>query len=175
MPHTVKSVRAFAESQRESDEPDAILEILKAHDGKPLTKRLLAKLPGGEERWFLHHTAGMMTHLEEREYLRSEGSRGMHLLLARETKNVTVSATWIEEQNPAYFAGRRERNASRDKISNIHVSAIAQLMADRLNEYEEAKAKLDEAKANLDKLTDGPFAADRYDWEKLCGARKGKS
>jgi hypothetical protein len=49
------------------------------------------------------------------------------------------------------------------------------LMADVLNNYESAKAKLDEAKAQLDKLTDKDFSADKYDWERLCRVREDKS
>jgi hypothetical protein len=48
-------------------------------------------------------------------------------------------------------------------------------MADVLNNYESAKAKLDEAKAQLDKLTDKDFSADKYDWERLCRVREDKS
>jgi hypothetical protein len=181
--HTAKSVRDFLLSQRESDEPDAILAILKAHDGKQLTKRLLAKLPGaapmieGKDRWRISQFA-TMTHLETRDYSRSGGNTGMHFLMAYATTNVVIDAAWVEEHNPAYFKGRRERNASRDLVCSQGTlgSAMPQLMADRLNDYEDAKAKLDEAKKNLDALTGygHAFSADSYDWERLCGAREEK-
>ena len=170
MTHTIATVRAFLQTQRESDEPDEVLAILKQHDGKQLTKRLLAKLPGGEERWKLSQfaTKTHTTHLESRDYGR--------MLIAYQTTNVTIDAAWIEEHNPAYFKGRRERNALRDKHLNIGGGSVAQLMADRLNAYEDAKEKLDAAKADLDSLIEygKPFSPDQYDWERLCGAREEK-
>ena len=171
MRHTIKTVRDFLLSQRESDEPDEVLAVLKVHDGKQLTKRLLAKLPGGEERWRLSQFA-TMTHLETRDYGRSGGNTGIHLLLAYALKNVMIDAAWIEEHNPAYFKGRRERNAQRDRAAAG--GSVLALMVDRLNGYASAKVKLDEAKKQLDALTDTSFAADSYDWERLCGAREEK-
>jgi hypothetical protein len=173
MPHTAKSVREFLLSQRESDEPDAVLAILKAHNYKPLTKRLLAKLPGGEERWRLSQFA-TMTHLETRDYARSGGNTGIHLLMAYATTNVTIDAAWIEKNNPAYFKGRRERNASRDAAASN--PDLLSCMANRLNAYAEAKSELDEAKLHLDAATSHgqPFSSDSYEWERLCGAREEK-
>jgi len=176
-------VRDFVLAHRESDEPDAVLAILKAHDGKQLTKRLLAKLPGdtnlsgkpnsGEDRWRIRQVASM-TSLEDRAYWSTQGNGGIHLLIAYQLTNVMIDAAWIEEHNPAYFKGRRERNASRDKIVNS--SSMLALMADTLNAYAAAKAKLDEARNQLEALTGygKPFAADQYDWERLCGAREDK-
>ena len=175
MTHTIATVRAFLQTQRESDEPDEVLAILKQHDGKQLTKRLLAKLPGGEERWKLSQFA-TVTRLETRDYGRIDGNAGIHLLIAYQTTNVTIDAAWIEEHNPTYFKGRRERNALRDKQLNIGGGSVAQLMADRLNAYEDAKEKLDAAKADLDSLIKYglPYSPDQCDWERLCGAREEK-
>ena len=128
------------------------------------------ELPGGEERWRISQFA-TMTHLETWDYRRTGGNTGIHLLIAYATTNVMIDAAWIEKSNPAYLKGRRERNASRDAIG----VAQAALMADTLNTYEAAKAQLDEAKKNLDVLTETSFAADQYDWERLCGAREKKS
>jgi hypothetical protein len=183
--HTIQTVRAFLLSQRESDEPDEVLAILKAHDGKPFTKRILAKLPGGtkpisgmpiegQDRWTISQFA-TMTHLETRDYRQTGGNTGIHLLMAYATTSVTINAAWVEENNPGYFKGRRERNAQRDNLTNGFTrSTTLELMADRLNAYEDAKMKLDEAKKQLDALTETLFAADSYDWECLCGAREDK-
>ena len=172
-PHTLQTVHVFVQSQRESDEPDAILAILATQDGKQLTKRILAKLPGGEERWRLSQFA-TMTHLETRDYGRTGGNAGIHLLIAYQTTNVTINAAKIEEKNPSYFAGRRARNELRDAASD-NESAL-RFMALTLNEYELAKARLDAAKARLDGLTGYglPFSPDSYDWERICGAREEK-
>ena len=171
MLHTIQSVRTFLQTQRESDEPDEVLAILKQHDGKQLTKRLLAKLPGGEERWKLSQFA-TVTRLETRDYARSGGNTGIYLLMAYATTNVTIDAAWIEENNPAYFKGRRERNTQRDEV--VTQSGWLRLMADALNDHEAAKAKLEEAKKHLDAFTEKNFSADRYDWERLCGVREEK-
>ena len=170
--HTVESVSAELKRNRESEEPDAILAILKAHDGKQLTKRLLAKLPGGEDRWLIRQIASM-TSLEDRDYLHSQGNRGIHLLVAYQLTNVRIDAAWVEEHNAAYFVGRRERNASRLALLNSS-PALRQSMADALNGYAAAKAQLDAAKRQLDGLTGygKPFAADEFTWERLCGARE---
>jgi hypothetical protein len=170
MMHTIQTVRAFLESQRESDEPDEVLAILKTYDGRQLTKRILDKLPGGTDRWIINQFA-TMTHLETRDYHRSGGNTGIHILIAYKITNIMIDVSWIEQNNPAYFAGRRTRNESRDKVANS--SSMLTIMADRLNAYADAKAKLEEAKDDLDKLTDygGPFSADSYGWERLCGAR----
>jgi hypothetical protein len=172
--HTIATVLAFLKAQRESDEPDAILEILKQHDGKPLTKRLLPKLPGGEERWrIIQHAT--MTHLETRDYGRTGGNTGIHLLMAYQTTSVVIDAAWVEEHNPAYFKGRRERNEKRDRAMSD--SALLQSMAHRLNSYATAKARLDEVKVKLDELTsyEAPFSPDSYEWERMCGAREDRS
>ncbi|HEY5049339.1 MAG TPA: hypothetical protein VII50_00445 [Acidothermaceae bacterium] len=159
MTHSINTVRAFLQLQRESDEPDEILAILKTQDGKQLTKRILAKLPGGEARWRLSQFA-TMTHLETRDYGRTGGNAGIHLLIAYQTTNVTIDAAQIEEKNPGYFAGRRARNASRDALADD--TGRLNNMANTLNVYEHAKAQLDEAKDNLDALIQhgAPFAAE---------------
>jgi hypothetical protein len=169
MTHTIQSVRAFVQSQRESDEPDEVLAVLKANDGKQLTKRILDKLPGGAPRWRLSRNAGM-THLETWDYVRSGGKTGMHFLMAYAEESVVIDAAWVEEHNPAYFKGRRERNASRDEVlqNNGLGQLTVQRMVNTLNAYEDAKAKLDAAKETMDNMSG--FDADRYDWEKLAGA-----
>lgn len=171
MPHTFTAddVRAKLTAERESDEPDAVLAVLKAHDGKQLTKRLLAKLPGGEARWLIRQVASM-TSLEDRDYLRSQGNRGIHLLVAYRLTGVVIDAAWVAEHNPAYFGARVERNARRAACAENQ--AICQRMADVLNAYARAKAALEDAGQALDGLTQHgePFSPDQYDWQRLCGA-----
>jgi hypothetical protein len=166
---TADDVRAKLVADRESDEPDAILAVLKAHDGKQLTKRLLAKLPGGEARWLIRQVAGM-TKLEDRHYLHSGGGRGISLLVAYQLTSVVIDAAWVEEHNAAYFAARVERNAMRAVC--VCNPAICQRMADTLTAYAAAKAALDDARQALDGLTEygQPFSPDQYDWQRLCGA-----
>ena len=177
MIHTIATVRATLESRIESDEPDEVLAILKKDDGKQLTKRILEKLPSvgfgaslvsaSGQRWRLSQHAGMI-HLETWDYARSGGSTGIHLLMAYAEKSVTIDAAWVEEHNPAYFKGRRERNASRRAALGDH--AALRSMALALNKYETAKAILETALC-----TQGGFAPDSYEWERLCGAREERS
>ncbi len=168
----IDDVRALLMKERESDEPDAILEVLKAHAGKRYTVHLLRKLPGGEERWGYRHVAGM-THLEERDYLRSSGNRGISLLVSYDTSGPhVVDAAWVEEKNPANYKGRRERNAQRDEA--LKNPALLERMCVALNSYARVQKALDDAKEVLDGLTGYgmPFSADGYDWERMCGARE---
>jgi len=166
---TADAVRAKLLAARESDEPDAVLAVLKAHDGKQLTKRLLAKLPGGEARWLIRQVAGM-TSLEDRDYLHSQGNRGTRLLVAYQLTSVVVDAAWVEEKNAAYFAARRERNRLREAAAAS--PEACQHFAGTLAAYARAKEALDAAKADLDRLTGygSPFSPDQYDWQRLCGA-----
>ena len=166
---TIDDVRAKLATERESDEPDAVLAVLKAHDGKQLTKRLLAKLPGGEARWLIRQVASM-TCLDDRDYLHSQGSKGIHLLVAYQLTRVVIDASWVEEHNAGYFGARRERNRLREAAAAS--PEACQHFADTLTAYARAKESLDAAKADLDRLTDhgSPFSPDQYDWQRLCGA-----
>lgn len=170
-PFTTETVVALLRAHRESDEPDAVLAVLKEHDGKPLTKRLLSKLPGGEARWLIRQVAGM-TSLEDRDYLHSQGNRGVHLLMAYQLTSVRIEAAWVEEHNAGYFAARRSRNSMRDAAAKD--TQLCAGMAEALNAYAAAKAQLDRAKENLDGLTEhgASFSPDQYEWERLCGARE---
>ena len=182
MIHTIATVRATLESRIESDEPDEVLAILKKDDGKQLTKRILETLPSvgfgaslvsaSGQRWRLSQHAGMI-HLETWDYARSGGSTGIHLLMAYAEKSVTIDAAWVEEHNPAYFKGRRERNAARRAALGNHEALTSMALA--LNKSETAKAILETAKSVLDECTQGGFAPDSYEWERLCGAREERS
>jgi hypothetical protein len=170
---TAADVRAKL-AERESDEPDTVLEILKEHDGKPLTKRLLAKLPGGADRWLIRQIANM-TSLEDRAYLHSQGNRGIHLLVAYQTTSVRIDAAWVEEHNAGYFKGRRERNALRETSGKNLPLCLD--MAKALTAFAQAKSLLDEAKRQLEVLTEhgAAFSPDQYDWQRLCGAYEERS
>jgi hypothetical protein len=148
---TTEEIRGIIKSRIESDLPDVVLEILKADDGKQLTKRILTKLPGGEETWRITHVA-TMTHLETWEYCRSQGVRGIHLLLAYETKNLRINAKWIEERNPAYFEARRERNEKR-RAALANLPAL-EAVAGMVNATREARVQLAEIEGALSEFTE---------------------
>jgi hypothetical protein len=169
---TAADVRKVVEGEVESDTPDAVLAVFQAHDGKPFTRRLLAKLPGGESEWHIHQIAGM-TSVQNKAYGREGAKDGISLLIAYALKNITVDAKFLVERNAAYFAARVERNAWRAEMlapKNAH-KVVA--MADVLNEVNAAKEKLRAAIALLETYTahDGPFYADRYEFlTRVCGA-----
>jgi hypothetical protein len=163
---TVETVRSILTTRMESEVVDEILAILKTMDGKPLTKRILPKLPGDEERWCITQSAGM-TSLEEKSYRRTSGNTGVSLLMAYATANVVIDAKFVEERNPAWFEGRRERNAERRRA--LEMPAVLALAESLLNDVIRARAALAAAEARLSALTSykEPLSADRYAWEEL--------
>ena len=170
----VGEVRDMIASHVEDDEtPEAVLAIFKQHDGKQFTKRLLAKLPGGEERWRIGQTAGM-TSLETWDYCRSGGRQGSHFLVAYETKNVEIDAAFLEERNPAQFSARRERNAERK--ARLADPESLTLLADRISAVRAAREQLAAAEAALEELSGygKAFGADQYEIEALSGKERGR-
>ncbi len=106
MMHTAESVRAHLEAQLEDDAlPDAVLEVFRREAGKPFTKRILAKLPGGEAAW--------MTNLVTESYIRSRGDEGHSFLVAYALKNIAIDPAFLEESNARHYSARIARNARR--------------------------------------------------------------
>ncbi len=166
--YSASDVQAIVEKNIESDLPDQVLAVLKQFDGKQLTKRILPKLPGGEDVWRIDQIANM-TSLVTREYINTRGNAGTSLLIAYATKNVTIDCEKIEGQfNPSYFEGRRERNAERALVLKNEGPCIE--MAYLLNNACKARDAWLAAKARVEALTeykDGPFSADRYTFRDL--------
>ncbi len=187
---TAAIVRELVLSRLESEEPDAILAIFRADNGKPFTKRILAKLLGGEARWRIEQIANM-THVAEREAtlpqealveeaLRAVGRRPreamrMSLLVAHRVTGITIDADALVTLNPSYFAGRIERNAKR-RAAAADV-ALCTALAVALNRYVAARAECDAAEATIKGLTGygEPFSPDQYEIERDCGMREEKS
>lgn len=171
---TADEVREMVSAHVESSElPDGVLEVFKREQGKQLTKRILAKLPGGEAVWHIKQVASM-TSLETWEYTRSQGNRGVHLLVAYETKNVSIDAAFLEERNPAYYGARRERNAERATVLANEPSLVN--LAERINAVREAREKLAVAEAALEELSGygKAFGAEQYEIEALSGKERGR-
>jgi len=154
-----------------SELPDGVLEVFRREHGKQLTKRILAKLPGGDATWRISQIANM-TSLETWDYTRSQGRQGIHLLVAYATKNVAIDAAFLELRNPAYYGARRERNAERTAVL-ANEGALKDL-ADRINAVREAREKLAAAEASLAELSchGKAFGADQYAIEALAGMRE---
>jgi hypothetical protein len=168
--HTFNSVADLLQTHWESDLPDTVLDALRPFDGKPVTTRLLNKLPGGKDEWRLRREYGM-THLENNAYWRSSGNTGISLLLDWRTDAFLLNIANVEKNNTAYFSARKSRNHSRMEARND--KQLLDQMAATLNAVETAQKQLAAAKAQFEKLTDygAPFAADKYELERVCGLR----
>jgi hypothetical protein len=67
MTHDFNTVSELIQDNWESEIPDRVLTALRPLDGKPVTKRLLDKLPGGKDEWILERAYGM-THIKNKVY-----------------------------------------------------------------------------------------------------------
>jgi hypothetical protein len=169
---TAGQIRDIVAGEWESSTPDEVLEVFRQNEGKPFSKRILAKLPGGEERWIIRHIASM-TNLEEKSYSRTGGNSGISLLVSYDAGRNMIDAADLEKRNPAYFSARKARNAKRLEASND--ATLCQAMADAVNAVRaarEALAKAEEAMINLTAYDDGAFYPDRGTFEALA---KGES
>lgn len=154
MSHTVETLTALITARQESDLPDQILAALAPLAGKAITTRLLDKLPGGRDTWRLVREYGW-THLINESYWRTRNGHtaadGVRIMLARSEASVPLDLAFVEAENPAYFAGRRERNADRASAlqSPDRLAAVAQAM----NAVDAAREALTAAEATLAQLT----------------------
>jgi hypothetical protein len=171
--HTHQTVRDILQANWESDLPDKVLDALRPLDGKPVTKRLLDKLPGGKEEWILERAYGM-TQLKNRAYVDHSGSGkgGVSLLLDHREDAFPLDVARMVEKNPAYFSARVERNHARMEAMNT--KPLLDAMANVMNRIEQAAAELIAAKEAFEVLTEygKPFRPDNFDLERACGLRK---
>jgi hypothetical protein len=172
--NTMHTVSELIQDRWESEEPDRVIQALTPLNGKPCTKRILDKLPGGSERWRLRREYGM-THLVTLDYLRSGGNTGISLLLAHtEAADFPIDTRDIEQRNPAYFDARRKRNHARMEARNTRETL--QGVADAMNRVQRAKAELLAAIEQLETWTDygQPAEQDKYEIQRACGLRDAK-
>jgi hypothetical protein len=168
---TVGDVLDIINRNWESDLPDSVLEVWKQNEGKPLTKRILAKLPGGEDRWRFWQTAGM-TNLEEKVYSNTNGNNGLSLLLAHRLTNITIDSAELVTRNTHAFAARKERNAKRENARAYSLDLAGITTA--INAVRKARAELAEAESLLETYTGYGcnFSPDSYDIKALCDIDK---
>src|SRR5687767_1157643 len=109
--HTRQSVSDLIQSRWESDLPDKVLDALRPLEGKAITTRLLDRLPGRKENWRLERHYGW-TSLQTKGYGRDwvKEDESLDIMLVRSEASMPLDLAWVEENNPAYFKGRRERN-----------------------------------------------------------------
>lgn len=171
--HTKTTIAALIQASWESDLPDRVLDALRPFDGKPITTRLLEKLPGGKDTWTMLRNYGW-TEIETRDYHRSSGNTGMRLILARSESSVPLDLAFVEADNPAYFSGRRERNHARMEARND--GDRLDKLAATMNRIEYLQAELAKAQAEFNALVEygEVFNPDRYELERACGLRESK-
>ena len=168
--HTIHTVSELVREQWESDFADKVADALRPFDGKMVTTRMLAKLPGGADAWRLRRQYGM-THLETTKY---DGGYlngdGLSILLYHSEQSQPLDLRKVmEDHNPAYWDARRKRNHARMEL--INTREALQALADAMNAAEQAAARLEQAAAQIDRLTDYDElgSPDRYDIMRACG------
>jgi len=146
---TPEQIRSLVETGIEPAEPQtAILGYLRAHDGKKLTKR---DLPGlakvANDPGIMIRTVAGMTNIETSDYRRSDGGRGVSLLIAYALGAVTIDAAWVEERNACYFSARERRNEARAKVladpSTPNTSNAFAELAEAINTLNRARATIE--------------------------------
>lgn len=161
----------------ESELPDKVLEALRPFDGKPITTRMLSKLPvsSPDNPWRLRREYGM-THLVTLDYLRYSGNKGgISLLLCHTESSIPLNVREVEEKNPAYFSARKQRNHARMEAMNTRELLDGAVTA--ANRVAHALAELQDAIRDLDDRFTGygkPLSQDRYDIERAIGLRDDK-
>jgi hypothetical protein len=172
MPHTRQSVSDLLQDRWESDLPDRILEALKPFHGKPITTRLLDKLPGGRDEWRMRREYGW-TRIENMPYIRTHGRdrNGVSIILARSEASVPLDLAFVEQDNVAYYLGRRERNHARMEARND--AAKLDAMASVLNRIEALNAAREAVLKDFEQLAGYGeiFNPDKYELERAAGLR----
>lgn len=115
----MKTTREIVQgSMEDGTTPEAILTFLRCQEGKLVGKVLLDKLKEhlGRQDLYLKKDYGMC-HLEwGNRYDRTSKEPYGSLLLAHKEVDIRVDSSFVEERNPAYFAGLRERNRQRQEL-----------------------------------------------------------
>jgi hypothetical protein len=173
--HTANSVAALITKNMEPQTAEDVLAALKPLDGQLITTRLLDKLPGGRIEWRLSRHLGW-TEIKNRVYLSTGGEHreGVCLMLARSEASVPLSVEFVERENPAYFAGRRQRNDLR--TAALANPELLTRVAFIMNEIEDINLKRTLAKKQFAAFVDHgePLSPDQYALERACGLREEK-
>jgi len=100
---------AVEREQLRFDMASAVLALLRKHEGKKLTKRLLPAISEitGEDTWY-SNAYGLQA-LETRSYRSSDGNGGMRFFLGHGEGCWVISGEVFEEKNRCYLAAAAER------------------------------------------------------------------
>lgn len=103
--------------QDEPMEPGcSILNALKQHDGKRLTKLVVEKVSAAVGVPVTIAQSATMTYLEWGGFRNSGGKRGGQMFIAYAVKNVVIDIAFILEHNRGMFDAREERNKKRAEL-----------------------------------------------------------
>src|SRR5215475_2256925 len=92
--HTARTLSALIQSRWEIDLPEKVLDSLRPLNGKAITTRLLDKMPGGKEKWYLIRHYGW-TSLRNNSYRIGDYENGMEIMLARSETSVPLDVAWV--------------------------------------------------------------------------------
>lgn len=150
-PLTIESLRNIINNQMESEFPDEILAALKEKEGKRFDKRVVDflknKFPDKNIR-----KREMITWCS----ISYDGNESGIMLYYDSSRHVgIVNTQWVEQQNAAYFAVRRERNAGRlallaDEYSMEEIIRRYNAMITAFCEYKLAQYQLKESRKGFD-------------------------
>jgi hypothetical protein len=122
----------------------------------------------------IRHVANM-TNLETEDYRRSDGNKGISLLVCYGTVNVKIDPTFLEERNAAYFSARKERNAKRHAVLDDPNPLTLREMAQTVENIRTAQRALAQAMDAYESLAGygEPFSPDEYEIRKLFETKEG--
>lgn len=128
---------AYDREQDQHLKASAMLAILKANDGKKLSKRLCPALSeAAGETVMISRSYGLIS-LQTDSYWRTEGNKGLRLFIASGMETLpAIDAADIEKSNGCYFAAAVARNEQRQELLSSDIpeaidAAAAQLAAAR--------------------------------------------
>lgn len=171
--HTAKTVAEVVAAKMEPETAEEVLEVLRKCDGQLITTRLLDKLPGGRVDWRLSRNLGW-TEIKNRAYANSSGQSrtGICLIIARSEQSVPLVADFVEKENPAYFKGRRERNALRNiALADQELLERVAAFFNKVEDWSAQGKELHKVWAVFSAHGE-PLSPDRYDLERCCGLRE---
>ena len=169
--HTAKTVAAIIAKNIEPTTADEVLAALKKLNGHRITPRVLDQLPGGRVEWRLRRELGV-TEIRNRAFL-NDKTAGIALTLARNSSD-TLSAEFVERENPEHFKHRRARNARREEaLANVE---LLERVAMLFNEMATINQQRELAKKQLAVFIshEGPLGPDKAELERALGLRLDK-
>jgi hypothetical protein len=147
---------AYDREHSQHEAAAAMLAILKANNGKKLSKRLCPALSeAAGEPVIISRSFGLIS-LQTESYWRTDGNQGLRLFIASGMETLpTIDAADIEERNGCYYAAALKRQESRQELLGSDIPEAIDAAAEELAAAREAYRGL----AGPQALTDWPAVA----------------